>query len=402
MGSGFRRSSYVFVLFADQVDINLDAFFNGEVKESHHVKAVGISLLSGKVEAFDSDTLAMFAAINAQTWLSTEELHDRFGVEASSVEALAQHGFLLSNADDEEHTRLRAIDERLDSAHWSPYQAFSYIMSRWPDLGPDAGSGSYVMQVLQDYEELIEVYGVPPAHYHQVKSTKRVTLPRTSPQSSFFKNLLARGTAREFQLEKPLPRDDLATILFYTFGAQAECVVVDGYTVLKKTSPSAGALHPTEAYPLILNVEGMTPGIYHYNVRHHSLDLIRELDVIEGRKLANRLTNGQQYFASANFLVILTTRFDRNFWKYRNDTKALRVVEMDAAHLSQTFYLLGTELGLGTFTTAAIIDDVIDELLGLELLKEGAMLVLGCGYPADEAHPQGVDFADWVALESAP
>jgi nitroreductase len=55
---------------------------------------------------------------------------------------------------------------------------------------------------------------------------------------------------------------------------------------------------------------------------------------------------------------------------------------MDAAHLSQTFYLVATELGLGPFVTAAINGSDIEEDLGLDGVSEGAIAICGCGVPA--------------------
>ncbi len=77
----------------------------------------------------------------------------------------------------------------------------------------------------------------------------------------------------------------------------------------------------------------------------------------------------------------MTSRFYRNFWKYRKHQKAYGVLLMDAAHLSQTFYLVCTELGLGSFITAAINSTNIEQKLGLDGFIEGAIAICGCGKP---------------------
>jgi hypothetical protein len=53
---------------------------------------------------------------------------------------------------------------------------------------------------------------------------------------------------------------------------------------------------------------------------------------------------------------VMTARFARSFWKYRRHAKILRAILLDAGHLSQTFYLVCTQLGLGPYITAAIDD----------------------------------------------
>ena len=61
------------------------------------------------------------------------------------------------------------------------------------------------------------------------------------------------------------------------------------------------------------------------------------------------------------------------------------ILFLDAGHLSQTFYLLCTDLGLGPFFTAAIKDSTIEQRLGLQSYKEGAIGICGCGVPGDVA-----------------
>jgi Nitroreductase family len=163
-----------------------------------------------------------------------------------------------------------------------------------------------------------------------------------------------------FDPSVPMALEDLATVLFFVFGCHGLCRMSDDFVGLKKTSPSGGGLHPIEAYPLIVNVTELRPGIYHYDVEHHSLSLM-----------------------------------ERNFWKHRRNAKTYSVLLMDAAHLSQTLYLICTQLGLGAFITAAINSVDIEERLGLDGFAEGALAMLGCGIHAQAAEgmePQYVPY----------
>jgi nitroreductase len=73
---------------------------------------------------------------------------------------------------------------------------------------------------------------------------------------------------------------------------------------------------------------------------------------------------------------------------------------MDAAHLSQTLYLVAAELGLGAFVTAAINAANIDERLGIDGCSEGALAVSGCGRRAAERSPLEPAFAPYVPRET--
>ena len=62
---------------------------------------------------------------------------------------------------------------------------------------------------------------------------------------------------------------------------------------------------------------------------------------------------------------------------------------MDSGHLSQTFYLTATHLGLGAFYTAAINDADVAERLRLPRGREAAIAISGVGLALngrDELH----------------
>ena len=93
---------------------------------------------------------------------------------------------------------------------------------------------------------------------------------------------------------------------------------------IKRTSPSGGGLHPITAYPIIANVEGIAPGVYHYNAGDHSLALVSSLTTDEAHELATAFMSGQSYFGSAHVSFVLAARFYRNHWKYRRHASRVR------------------------------------------------------------------------------
>ncbi len=204
-------------------------------------------------------------------------------------------------------------------------------------------------------------------------------LPRGQKEGDLYRTLLARRTVRVLDCEATLSVDDLGTILRYTFGCHGYVPIRGGGWILKKTSPSGGSLHPIEAYPLIRRVSGDEPGLYHYNVERHGLELMRSTIEEEATRLADLFAAGQSYACDAEALIVMTARFPRSFWKYANHEKAYGVILMDAGHLSKTLYLVCTDLGLGPFVTAAINDRNIEEALGIDGFSEGAIAVLGVG-----------------------
>jgi SagB-type dehydrogenase family enzyme len=188
-----------------------------------------------------------------------------------------------------------------------------------------------------------------------------------------------RMTSRCFDGKKT-PLNTLSTLLFSCFG-----LIHGPWSHLKelglkelgirKSSPSGGGLHPTEAYVLILNVEGITPGLYHYNVKTHSLTEIQKGTY--GDKLVDFLV-GQYFAKDLSFGVFLTAYFEKMWGKYPH-SRAYRVALMDVGHLSQTFQLCATGLKLSTWLTGVFKDTEVSQFLKLEGIHQAPLFFVGAG-----------------------
>jgi putative peptide maturation dehydrogenase len=229
-------------------------------------------------------------------------------------------------------------------------------------------------------EGFVERYGPPPETFHELgTSHDALQLPPGDRDGGLYATLLERKTTRGFEPGALIELDDFAAVMRYVFGCHGTAPFVGEHFGIKRTSPSGGGLHPVEAYPLISGVRGVEPGLYHYRVRDHALELVRAFDADDASATATRFVSGQYYLGPAQVSVILTARYYRNFWKYRRHQRAYAAILMDAAHLSQTLYLVATELGLGAYTTCAINSAEIDDVLGLDPTGEGAIAVVGFG-----------------------
>ena len=137
----------------------------------------------------------------------------------------------------------------------------------------------------------------------------------------------------------------------------------------------------------MIDVLGVAPGLYHYDVRGHALERLEALEPQAARSLAGEFLCGQTYFSSAPVAFVMTARFERLHWKYERHQKAYPAILMDAAHLSQTLYLAATEMRLGAFVTAAINGRDIERRLRLDGIREGVIAMTGCGRPAPGPSP---------------
>jgi putative peptide maturation dehydrogenase len=380
-----RRAAHVFFRLSDDVLPNIGRLLEGELELIPQTRLLAFSALSEKERAVSRAEYEFLKQLPSDRWTAVDEL----AMEPERVEQLALAGLVVSDAPDGPFAELRRRDDRLKSSWWEPYAALCHSRARWRDV--DAG------RFLESASERPSGDGTPPPAFHASADAGNVSeLPIVEPEDDLFRLLLARRTTRGLDATAPLTREELAVLLYYTFGCHGYARLDDEVVLLKRTSPSGGSLHPIEAYPLVLGVEGFEPGIYHYRSDLHALELLQPLERATALERLREFTAGQWYLASTQVVVVLTARFARSFWKYRGQSRAYGVVLMDAAHVSQTFYLVCAQLGLGAFVSAAVNAANIEDELGLDGFEEGVLAICGCGRPAAERSPFDLEFEPYV------
>jgi putative peptide maturation dehydrogenase len=404
--------------------LDLRALLRGGLAVVPEERLVACSWLTGATHALDDASLRMLSAVPSTRWVRLRELGIRAHEHERVCDDLVSKGLLLSDEPTEHASALRSREEQLSARDWHDAAALYHVASRSKDEdagrgvggpaplqqgGPPAPTdprlGAYLQLVTamaRDLSANASRYGPAPAPFHQVQhALRRIELDVPRGEEGVFELLRRRRTIRVFDGANPIDVGELSTLLYYTFGCQGYAHLAPGLVALRKTSPSGGGLHPIEAYPLVVNVRGLATGLYHYNVERHALDLLRPLERAAAESLAELFTLGQSYFRSANVLFVLTARWYRNFWKYRYAKKSYRVIHVEAGHLSQTLYLLCTQLGLGAFYTGAINDANVEEVLGLDPLEEGVVGICGCGRPSRTGTTLALETVPYVPRETA-
>lgn len=144
--------------------------------------------------------------------------------------------------------------------------------------------------------------------------------------------------------------------------------------------PSSGALFPTETYIGVRAVQGIEPGIYHYQPGRHALALVRRGDHT-GPLMRAALE--QEMVAKAGAVIVLTSLFDRVAFKYKD--RAYRYALVEAGHIGQNLYLTAEALRLGCCGIGAFFDDDVNALVGVDGLKEATVYMLVVGHSTHEA-----------------
>lgn len=320
----------------------------------------------------DAAQLAALGGLSQTVWSERAAAEQRYGEDC--IAALLALGLLIG--DTPQYAAQRERDDTLRATHWRPLSALTHTFGRWRGVTSETGMEA------PSFQALLERYGEPPPPTFELGEGAAIALPDPAP-GRMDEQLLQRYTGRNYDPQASVPLAVAARLLQRTFGAQEVREVGPHSSVLKKTSPSGGGLHPIEAFVLAQRVDGVAPGLYHYHPIAHSLRPLQALDGDGAAALARHMLADQHWLSAAPLQVVLVARMERSFWKYRNHQKAYRALALDAGHLSQTFYLLATEAGYPAFITAAINDADIENTLGLDHLRHAVVAMCGCGPAAD-------------------
>ena len=220
----------------------------------------------------------------------------------------------------------------------------------------------------------------PKTRLPERQAVELITLPKPSrlPQGSLANALIDRKTCRTFT-EDTLSLEGVSTLLYLSLGYLREREddidesIAEGLGA-RRTSPSGGGLNACEGFLLVQHVSDLNPGIYAYHPVEHALSFVSPLP---GQPLGQLLC-GQHFINNLPLGLFITSRFDKLWWKYEH-SRAYRMAYVEAGHISQTFQLVATSLGLNTWLTGALTDDQVESLLGLNDSTEQPLFFVGCG-----------------------
>ena len=211
-------------------------------------------------------------------------------------------------------------------------------------------------------------WGGQPERYKTYADAEKIALPDPHGYHglSLEETVEMRRSVRDYSAE-PLSSEELSRLLHAAQG------ITEGRRGFR-AAPSAGALYPIELYAVVHNVAGLEPGVYHYAVQEHGLELLQRGDF---RAAVMQAGLWQDFLGQASVCFVLSAIFQRTRWKYRERT--YRYVMLEAGHVGQNLYLAATSMGLGACAVGAFLDDDLNELLGLDGVEEASLYVISVG-----------------------
>ncbi len=217
--------------------------------------------------------------------------------------------------------------------------------------------------------------------------------PPAQPLAPVARLLRARQSTRSFDDRKPITLGELSRLLDGAARVQSQWQapvdfgdgdigpVVD---YAPRPYPSGGAAYALELYLTVAHCEGLAPGFYHYDAAAHALMPI-EARAAERDTLLAAAAFAMDAPATPQVLITIAARFGRSAWKYSAIAYALVLKEVGV--LTQSLYLVATDMGLGGCAIGNSNIDLFAKMTGLDVHVEGPVGQFALG----RAEPEGFD-----------
>ncbi|RJL16506.1 SagB/ThcOx family dehydrogenase [Paracoccus siganidrum] len=203
----------------------------------------------------------------------------------------------------------------------------------------------------------------------------RLPLPPTDP-GGVEALAMARRSTRAYRPE-PLPLAMLARLLRAGYGVSGPERFDSGGRFLRRSVPSAGGTYPLEIYALVARVQGLAPGIHHYDADGEAIEALRPGP---WQQAAEDIFYTWPFVAQAPVILCLAAIFGRTQRKY--GPRGYRYVLLEAGHVAQNLCLAAAELGLASLCMGGFRDARLNALIGLRPPEEGVVYTLAIGEAA--------------------
>ncbi len=194
-------------------------------------------------------------------------------------------------------------------------------------------------------------WGAPPPPFKPPREGLHLALPAPGSRQT--------PTAATGGLDKA----DLANLLWHTAGVSARSGGIHF-----RTSPSSGALFATELYVLTLDVDGVAPGLWHYDVPGQALVQLAAGAAQPLLAAVGALPTGSLA------LVVATAVFRRSGHKYRDRT--YRYVLGDLGHALENLRVAARHAGTRATLLQAFDEAGTAKVLGIDEQEEGVLAMM--------------------------
>jgi len=220
-----------------------------------------------------------------------------------------------------------------------------------------------VVQKMMDQADTID---------YRAFATEPVATDAAAVDPALARALQGRVSGRDWALTS-MTRAELDTLLHLSYGITRE---TDGTDLIRpaRVCPSGGAMYPLEIYLNVRNVDGLDPGLYHYNPRRNVLERLREGDPTF--ELSPAFVQ-RDVIEGAACVWLVTALFERTTFKYGN--RGYRFALIEAGHLAQNANVVATAMNIGVLNMGGFFDRDVDAFLGIDGLNHSTLYALAFG-----------------------
>jgi SagB-type dehydrogenase family enzyme len=192
-----------------------------------------------------------------------------------------------------------------------------------------------------------------------------------------------RLSIRDHDDTAPLTLRELGEFLFRA--ARVRQTMREGKNELSdRPYPSGGACHELEIYPVVQNMDGLEPGLYHYNPGEHTLESVSE-PTRPVTALSDLARISSLMRTPPQVTLVIAARPGRVMWKYQSMAYALTLKHVGV--LYQVMYSIATAMGLAACALGGGDSDAFAQATGLGYLDETSVgeFMLGSRHASGKA-----------------
>lgn len=248
------------------------------------------------------------------------------------------------------------------------------------DRSPDAAAEFYE-RTRMSLEEWGDPDQLPPA-IEAGTAGPSLALPHVAPSSwpSLEQSIVWRRTSRSFDPRGALHIDTLARLLAFSCGLTAAMDLSGGLpTEFHRAAPSAGARFPLDTFLVASRVSDLPPGAYAYDLHKHELATVR-LGLFADQVAQWALY--QPWMANASVVFALVGTPARTTERYAS--RGYRYILLEAGHIAQNLYLLGSAYNLCVQATGGFFEDAFCKLFGLDGTDRQVLYLVAMGPPSPD------------------
>lgn len=169
----------------------------------------------------------------------------------------------------------------------------------------------------------------------------------------------------------------------------------DGWEVQFRASACTGALYHVELYLVCGDLPGLPAGVYHFGVHDFALRRLRAGDY---RPVLVRATAGEPAMAHAPAIIVCTSTYWRNAWKYQ--ARTYRHCFWDTGTILANLLAAAAGRAVPTRMVPGFVDAAVNSLLDLDSDHEASLALVPLGWTAT-APPDTAPAVEPLRLETA-